>query len=266
MNTYDLNEVANIINQQGYKYVCLTDQFGKELIPFNSRNSVGERMDEIKLRIASPAIKDGVYIIKAKNAVSKAAVVDDFPIIKGNPETLSERKEIVLPQATSPDILTYEQALKMQVRIKELELENENLKKEIRELTEENTELQAELETSMTLSEDQPEQKTMVETAKDFLSELMTFGAPLLDKHFALKERQLEIEAAKYLQAKKPQQQPNENNEMLKVREWILTKKENPEQYNALAAMFQNSAGQVAKFVELVANYDGNLLQELTEL
>lgn len=266
MNNYSLDEITEIINNQGYKYVSLTDQFGKELIPFNSRNSVAERLEEIKLRFNSPALKNGLYLVKAKNSVQKTAAVDDFPILKGTVENLSEpKKEIVIQQNISPEILTYQEALKMQVTIKELEMKVQQLEKENKELILENTELQAELENTATLSEDQPEQKSMVETAKDFLSELMTFGAPLLDKHFQLKERQLEIEAAKYLP--KQQQKPADpNKEMLKVREWILSKKDQPEVYNALAAIFQNSNGDVSKFCQLVSDYNLELLEELTHL
>lgn len=216
MKSYNIDEIIDICNSQGYGFVCLTDGKGAELIPYNSRNSALERLEEIKTRLSSPALKDGVYYVKCKHTNRKNALSDDYIVYKG--EKLSENVVIQQTQPISAEVLTYDSALKLQVRIKELELENENLKKQLSECNKNIQELQSELET-VYLSEDDEESEedtpkaTMFESAKEFLSEIVQVAAPLLDKHFDLKQQALNLEAHKILKgqrmnAQQPAQQP----------------------------------------------------------
>lgn len=211
MKSYNIDEIIDICNNQGYGFVCLTDGKGAELIPYNSRNSANERLDEIKTRLTSPALKDGVYYVKCKHTNRKNALSDDYLVYKG--EKLSENI-VVNTQPISAEVLTYESALKFQVRIKELELENQNLKSNLSNCEKTIQELQSELET-VYLSEDNDDdddddtpKTTMFESAKEFLSEIVQVAAPLLDKHFDLKQQALNLEAHKILRGQQKQAQP----------------------------------------------------------
>lgn len=217
MKSYNIEEIIDICNNQGYGFVCLTDGKGAELIPYNSRNSAGERLDEIKTRLSSPALKDGVYYVKCKHTNRKNALSDDYLVYKG--DKLSENVIIQQPAPISAEVLTYESALKFQVRIKELELENEKLRDDLKAA---NATI-AEMETQM-LSEDEDEDEepeaapTMFESAKEFLSEIVQVAAPLLDKHFDLRQQALNLEAHKILRGQQtrqqqPKQTPQQNEE-----------------------------------------------------
>lgn len=221
MKSYNIDEIIDICNGQGYGFVCLTDGKGAELIPYNSRNTAMERLDEIKTRLSSPALKDGVYYVKCKHTNRKNALSDDYLVYKG--EKLSENVVIQQAQPISAEVLTYDSALRFQVRIKELELENEKLKSDLVEANQLIDELQAEIETSYLSEEsedDEPTpQNTMFESAKEFLSEIVSVAAPLLDKHFDLKQQALNLEAHKILRGQRqapsnmPPKQTQQTNE-----------------------------------------------------
>lgn len=276
MKSYDIAEIIEICKDQDYHFVCLTDQKGAELIPYNSRNTATERLEEIKTRLNSPALKDGVYIVKCKHTNRKNALSDDYLIYKG--ETLGEQPQMIMPAITH-EVLTYESALKFQVRIKELELQCENLRKDLNEANNTISELENELEEQQTLSEEDSEQldekPTQMETVKEFLSELVTIGAPLLDKHFDLRQQALNLEAQKILrgygkqpqrpqQQQRPQPQPAQNLELIKfVESWIQSKQETPEIYNGLVAIYNNSK-DVEEFKNLLKDFNTDLYEELT--
>jgi hypothetical protein len=65
----------------------------------------------------------------------------------------------------------------------------ENLENEVDELVK--------LKNETNLSEQEPE-KSNFENAQNFLSQIMEFGAPLLDQHFQIKKDAMEIERLKY--------------------------------------------------------------------
>ena len=216
MKSYNIDEIINICKDQDYGFVCLTDSKGAELIPYNSRNTAGERLDEIKTRLSSPALKDGVYYVKCKHTNRKNALSDDYLVYKG--DKLSENVIIQQPAPISAEVLTYESALKFQVRIKELELENQNLLEDLRAAKQTISEFEAEMLSEDDESEDESEAApTMFESAKDFLSEMIQVAAPLLDKHFDLKQQALNLEAHKILRGQQMAQprptQPTPQNE-----------------------------------------------------
>jgi len=114
-----------------------------------------------------------------------------------------------------------------------------------------------------------PKEPTTFETAKSFLSELVSFGAPLLDKHFELKQQQLEIERMKAQGSKPAVQAPNYQAPEVKkelelenkVKAWIESKSEDQELYNSLIAIYYNS-GNITKFAELLNNFNNELYEE----
>jgi chromosome segregation ATPase len=158
-------------------------------------------------------------------------------------------------------------AVKLQADITRLELENEDLNRQIEELNEYIGELEEKLK-NVQLSE-LPKEPTTFETAKSFLSELVSFGAPLLDKHFELKQQQLEIERMKAQQNRPAVQSNNyqapevkkELELQNKVKAWIESKSEDKELYDSLTAIYYNSSS-LAKFAELLNNFNNELYEE----
>ena len=86
---------------------------------------------------------------------------------------------------------TFEKSLALEVEVKKLQLENQNLALQILDLKEDNENL------IKTLDECDEAEETLAEDNKPdwkvFLTESLTTLAPLLDKHFELKERNIKI-------------------------------------------------------------------------
>ena len=212
MKIYTIEQFKTIQQNQNYKYIGLFNQQGQGLIPFNTNKTTpAQRLREIETRLMSEALPDGYYFIKCKNSVYKSTPSDDYAIFKG--QQLSENKtqviapvQIVEKPAFQPEVLTYEGALKLQVELEKLKLENANLKEKINEL-------EIAIEDKTVLSEEA--QPSMMENAKNWLVEILSIGAPLLDKHFALKEQALQLKAyeLKTLQNRpaQPMQKPENN-------------------------------------------------------
>jgi hypothetical protein len=151
---------------------------------------------------------------------------------------------------------------KLTAQITTLELTNKDLERQIDELNEYIADLEGKL-SEVQLSE-LPKEPTTMDTAKSFIEQLIGFGAPLLDKHFELKQQQLEIERAKYAGSKPTYQAPEVQKEISlenKVKQWIASKSDNEEVYNNLTAIYYNSSN-LQKFAELLNDHSNELYNE----
>ena len=149
------------------------------------------------------------------------------------------------PQNFSPDVLSYDSALKMQVENERLKIENSNLLQKIEDL-------EFQLSENETLSEEAA--PNLFESGKSFLTEIVAMAAPLLDKHFELKEKQLSLQAMA-MQNKmntrrpSPEQEPKQKAQqhifrVEAVQNWINCFQEDVETYNKLAAFYNNAKSQ----------------------
>jgi hypothetical protein len=258
MKTYTIKEFKGIQEDQKYKYIALHDQSGAQIINFNSnRVNSAERLREIETRfLTKGGLKDGYYLIKCKNTTIKTAGTDDYLILKGSPANLSEpaTETIKIVESVAPNLLTYESALKLNVEVQSLKLENAALKKEI-EL------LKADLEESNeTLSEsDQP---TLMENANTFLSNAMGFIAPLIDKHFDLKEKALGLRAVELELKMGSVKKPPTMNDQQKIEAFIIAQSDNTEVYEKLAQLY-NTAESVDDFFIQLNEYNSDLYNAL---
>ena len=155
-------------------------------------------------------------------------------------------------------------AIKLQTEITRLELENEDLNRQIDELNDYVKELEENINTQ-SLSE-QPAPPSKFETAKSFLTELASMAAPLIDQHYNLKAQQLEIERAKLSSyqptapAPKPATNQTSNIEQ-KIKLWIDSKQADTELYSNLIAIYFNS-NDIQKFAELLNEFNPDLYEE----
>jgi hypothetical protein len=263
MKQFTINEIKQIQIEQGYKYVGLFDNNGNKVIPFNSNASTATaRIKEIETRLSSAGLPDGFYNVSCKNAL-KGGSADNYLIKKGENEILEVKTEKI-EVAPAVDLLSYASALKLNVEVASLKLENAALKKEITVLGEQLR------ENENLLSENEASDATpsMIESAKSFLSEAMGFIAPMLDKHFELKEKSLNIQAAKLNQGQNRQtpaptvmQQPQTEKS---IDTWIKQFSKNPEIYEKLAK-FYNNAKTENEFLTELQNYDEELLKQLIQ-
>jgi len=198
MNFKTLPELKKVLSGDIFKHVGLYTADGQKIKPFNSKFAAyQDNVKDILNYLNSEIVDPGVYVVKVKKSYTGAA--QEYGFNKGN-VTLNEnvdpmpkRSILNIPDDFSAAI--NHPAVKLQSDITRLELENEDLQRQIEELNEYIGELEGKL-SEQTLSE-APKEPTTFEAAKSFLTELVSFGAPLLDKHFELKQQQLEIERAR---------------------------------------------------------------------
>jgi hypothetical protein len=267
---YPITDLNALPLLEQYAYFGLFDQGGGVIIPFNSNKVPGsQRLREIEKRLFSAGCLDGYYNVKCKNSPGVKVVADTFTFYKG--EQLSEGTAapmIQAPQQFSPEVLSYESALKLQVEVERYKLENANLRRQVTELETELNNLEKEQET---LSEGAA--PGMWENAKGFLSELVQMGAPLLDKHYELKEKALALKAMELqsrLNMRPPSpgpQAPRSNptqEQKSGIENTILSFKEtDPDTYESLASIYNTATGE-EDFLKNVQLFDPEIFKAFT--
>lgn len=259
----EINEVKKKLNAGLYKHVGLYGINDKPIVAINSRpEKYEENSKEVLNVLQNPEFSDGMYKIKLK--VKYRGQGEEFLYTKGNnptPQPMATNNLNIPPDfAAAMD----HPAIKLQTEITRLELENEDLNRQIDELNQYVQELEEKISTQ-TLSE-QPAPPSTFETAKSFLTELATMAAPLIDQHYNLKAQQLEIERAKLQNmapaapaVKKPVN-PTANIEQ-KIKLWIDSKQADTELYSNLIAIYFNSS-DLQKFAELLNEFNPDLYEE----
>lgn len=266
MNYKTIPELKRVLSGGIYRHLGLYTADGQKIKPFNTKIAAFEdQAKEILNFLESNIVEPGIYVLKLKKTYSGAAV--DYAINKGNIEV----KEPIVLNTNSLNIpndfaaAMSHPAIKLQSDITRLELENEDLQRQIEELNEYIGDLEEKL-TNVTLSE-APAPPTAFETAKNFLSEIVAFGAPLLDKHFELKAQALEIEKMKNGLKTAPTQKDQapevkrEKQIEQKIKEWINSKSEDQELSNNLMVLYYNSS-DIGKFAERLNDFNNELYEE----
>lgn len=259
----EINEVKKKLNAGLYKHVGLYGINDKPIVAINSRpEKYEENSKEVLNVLQNPEFSDGMYKIKLK--VKYRGQGEEFLYTKGNnptPQPMATNNLNIPPDfAAAMD----HPAIKLQTEITRLELENEDLNRQIDELNDYVKDLEEKISTQ-TLSE-QPAPPSTFETAKSFLTELATMAAPLIDQHYNLKAQQLEIERAKLqsivpaVPAPKKTVNPTANIEQ-KIKLWIDSKQNDTELYSNLIAIYFNSS-DLQKFAELLNEFNPDLYEE----
>lgn len=269
MNFSTLTDLQKIYASKLYNHVGLYRADGTREIGLKTdAKKFGPTWDLIKETINNKSTLPGVYIVRFKKSYGSGPV--DYYINVGNVETevktLSEGPQVVNNQPINMQSYLSEMLNnplnKLTAQITTLELTNKDLERQIDELNEYIADLEGKL-SEVQLSE-LPKEPTTMDHAKSFIEQLIGFGAPLLDKHFELKQQQLEIERAKFAAPKVNNYQPEvkkESNLENKVKQWIASKSDNEEIYNNLTAIYYNSSN-LQKFAELLNEYNPELYNE----
>jgi len=250
-----LEEAIKQLNEKGYKFVsCFRN--GEEITKFNQTGKFDAKLEEIVKRIEQ---FNGSYVILAK--FNRGDKPDQFIIDNDNP-TLNENTIMV---ENNPKILENQKVLALSIENEKLKMLCNQQQNEIAEL--EN--LVAELENQIAEMEANAVESstpTLMENAQNFLSTLMEYGAPLLDQHFALKKQQLEIERMKYGGPKMPPPNSKADPEKIAIRkigQWVETKIEQPEIYEALHNISAQSQN-VNEFLTQLQTFNAELYAEIS--
>jgi hypothetical protein len=269
MNFITLNELEKIYRSKLYNHVGLYRADGTREIGLKTNAKVFDSTwNSIKSTINNQSTLPGVYIVRFKKSYGSGPV--DYYINVGNVDVeknnLSEVPQIVNNQPINMQSYLSEMLNnplnKLTAQITTLELTNKDLERQIDELNEYIADLEGKL-SEVQLSE-LPKEPTTMDHAKSFIEQLIGFGAPLLDKHFELKQQQLEIERVKYAGSKPTYQAPEVQKEISlenKVKQWIASKSDNEEVYNNLTAIYYNSSN-LQKFAELLNDHSNELYNE----
>lgn len=264
MKNYTLTEVRKILNSKPYKYYSLTTSSNELILPFNKRGEHLEKLEDIFKFCETK----GSYCILAKDTISKIAKPQIFCInnLDANITGTEVKPRTVNLDNNFNDVANHP-AVKMQQEIYRLELTIERQEEQIQNLLEEIEELKFLQDEKQTLSEEE-EKPSMLSNAQNFLSQIMEFGAPLLDQHFQLQKEKTEIERLKLQRNQRPTQPaPVKNNNaenIIKIENWIESKS-SEENYNELLDLYNNSE-TLYKFKEGLKNLSATYLQELNEL
>jgi hypothetical protein len=190
--TYTLKQIEDTIREQGFKYVCLKNQTGVTIVPFNrpvdKKVSALKKMEEIKKRFK--ALPDGIYFVIAKNSLHTSIEGDSFPVAKGN-VSLSERPQMQQQPVYTGDpnkVVTYQEALAMAKEGQDWQRKYETQLALYNQLQGQYNELKEQLEESEDLEEENP----VGSWAKDILPSLL----PVLDRHMTMQERKLKMKEA----------------------------------------------------------------------
>lgn len=261
MNNF--NEHKKRILESGYKYVSLY-RGSERICAWNNAGKIDDKLNEIETRLENNP--PGVYVIKCRNSTAEKSP-DQFIIDTGEKLGNKGPARIEYKDPASDKLLENQRILDLTVKVKELEMQNDFLNRQIEELESEIEELEAKVAAAPELGE-QPPAPGLLESAKDFLGSLMEFGAPLLDQHFALKQQQLEIERMK-LSARRPAQNPaaaqqNEQVQIRKLGELVEQYKDVPEIYEALHEISAKSQN-VAEFMNYLAQFNTEIYENFSK-
>lgn len=193
MKVYTINDIKKIINEQGYKIVCLEDKNGSKLISFNQiKVTPIKHLERIVTRLKSEVLDDGYYFVCCAYSIVTAKQMDKFAVCKGSAPTASNETSLnIKPQIVhqSTDVLSYESALKYQQEISDLRVENKILANSNEQLLIK----VAQLESELTESEGLAESGSSTNNLMKFLGDALPSVAPILDRYFDIEAKKLDL-------------------------------------------------------------------------
>lgn len=188
---YTVPEIVKIYKEEKPRFISLRDANGMNVCTWNSPTvKVDQKFKEINDTLKSSTIAPGIYyyIQKKAHPKTKNATEQVFPVAVGD----ASLKETPAPAPALPEVWTQKQALEILDEKNRLTYELKNALNKIKELEERIQELETE-----DLSDDDDDPETAPSWI-DGLSQIITTLAPSIDKHFQLREKELNILAMKY--------------------------------------------------------------------
>lgn len=194
MKTYSIQELKKISQEQGYKICSLENSQGEKIQPFNvpTKAKLTQHLDTITNRLKTDLYPDGLYYIVLNTYVANSKGAKKFPIVKGTyTDTELKEQTVLIPKlipTQSHEVLTWDSALK-------LHQELTDLKSEVKQLQYENNLLQQQLEE---IEDVEPLNEGLQQNSIiSFLKETIPSFMPIVEKHFELEEKKLNLEHLK---------------------------------------------------------------------
>ena len=206
-------EILNAHKTAGINFVWLVDSDGEIIVTRNQRKEgYNDKIKEIKKRL--PFLSPGTYFLNGLTTQNTKRVKPlQFTLTIGTTGTSEPAPVVRYQQTDSVNVLSYSEALKRAEEISVLKIENENLKKQVKELEEANDELSEELE-ELKGKQKETETPTLLSQGKDFLNQILPIISPLADEYFKLQNRKLDV-----LSQNKPAPVNTRNQQTIKTNE-----------------------------------------------
>lgn len=209
MNITKYEDFLEDVKKLNFKHVGLFNSNGDKIIPFNSNKvPLQKRLDEIQARLESSTIPDGMYIVKAKTYISNATVPTEYCIQKDTgqpPEITTTMNENGQNSGIGPQMLSYKEALDMQVENNTLKFQLEQQELKMAELLQRMDSIQQEHEALQLTNEAlEVEQQTLEDEPQgtstgEWIAKMVEYATPILEEHFELQHRKLELDEAKWM-------------------------------------------------------------------
>lgn len=201
---YKLQDIREIIKEQGYKYCNLTDLTGEVIVPYNSiKSPISKKLDEINNRMKRQP--DGVYCITCKVTYGTNSKGDKYYLGKGKvPKTLSE--ENIPSQEKEPPVRkngkennsehllslenfteTMRELAELKAKVSTLENENRRLKDDLENVEEYDDE------------EEGMDENTTLQGFGQIAKDLTLALEPVADRYFKNEERKLRLKEMQFL-------------------------------------------------------------------
>jgi len=205
MKVYTLSEIEKAVKDQGYRHLALYGSSGDKVMGFNNQNTKpSDRITAIKKRLQAPALPDGIYVIQCKSSLSRGVSSDDYPIAKGRYDKNTE-VNINAPVAehnsngSGDKVLSYKEVLKLQTEMAEMRAEMTRLKEENEMLADHNEEL------AEGTDQEEEDNGDMGNNMSDMIGALAEAVVPVLDRHYDMQEKKLQLGQAQFFAQMNPQ-------------------------------------------------------------
>lgn len=193
MQLTDIKEIPKIIKEVGYKAISLYNQKDEVIVPYNSvRIPIEERLEQIKRALASRARKDGIYIIRCRHSANSTSKPDEYYIQKGNNHSITDSQmNTILIEKGMSETIDYAEAIRLTRESAEYKAQNEFLQHQNEMLQKKIDDLESIIEEYE--KEDLSESSENPANWINSLSEIIGTAVNVFDRHFELKERQLDM-------------------------------------------------------------------------
>lgn len=191
------DNLKKLAKDNNYKHICLISPEGVKMVNFNSidgKTTFDQNLVKIQKKLNSPVYSSGKYKILLSEKLTRGYHPDEFYIYKS--AEMSEHTDnnshnnqpvIIHQQAPVERALSFEKAIELNGELANLKAERLYLLEQIKNLQDEVSDLEAELETKNQLPLEEAPANSFITTLKEYAPSILAY----LDKSLLLKEKEL---------------------------------------------------------------------------
>lgn len=189
--------IKKIAKDNGYKHICLISPEGVKMVNFNGSDgkvTLDQNLLKIQKKLNSPVYSPGKYKVLMAEKISRGFAPDEFYIYKSqslndhNDSNSHNNQPVIIQQAPPMErALSFEKAIELNGELANLRAERLYLLEQIKNLQDEVSELEAELETHSAKPLEEAPVNSFITTLKEYAPSILAY----MDKSLLLKEKEL---------------------------------------------------------------------------